>query len=361
MKTALARVVVAIPARDEADLLPLCLEAIAAQTGSAPGEVAVVVSANNCTDDTAARARALGAALPFRLHVEEVVLPETTAHAGGARRHAMDTAAALCEPEGIIITTDADGAPDDGWIAGFRDAFETGVAAVAGRVSTNWEELKRFPGDVLDVGAREWEYQGLSAELEALCDPEAHDPWPRHNQECGANAALTKAWYDEIGGLPVRRTGEDRAMFDEVRRRDGLVRHDMRPHVTVSARLVGRAQGGMADALTMRHGDHYLCDDLLEPALDLARRANWRRAARLAFRSGSLGAWALSEGADPALAADAADQPHFGEGWMILQDRWPILAKRRITAGELDLELGRIAVLLGEMRNRSTQPKAMEP
>ena len=214
--------------------------------GHRSAEVAVVVSANNCTDDSAARARALGDTLPFKLFIDEVILPYEIAHAGGARRDAMDAAARRCRWDGVILTTDADGTPDEDWIAGYLEAFAPGAAAVAGRVSTNWEELQRFPEAVLDIGAREWEYQGLAAELEAHCDPEAHDPWPRHNQACGANAGITKAWYERIGGLPVLRTGEDSAMFREVWCRDGQIRHDMRPHVTVSARLAGRAQGGMA-------------------------------------------------------------------------------------------------------------------
>ncbi len=343
---AAAPVVVAIPAKDETELLPLCLESIGRQTGVAMGDVTVFVSCNNCTDGTAKRARALSAAMPYRLQVEEVTLPESIAHAGGARRSAMDAAAALCAPGGMILTTDADGVADGDWIAGYLGAFRSGAAAVAGRVSTNWEELQRFPPEVLEVGAREWEYQGLSAELDALCDPETHDPWPRHNQVCGANAAITLEWYEKIGGLPRLRTGEDGAMFREVWRRDGAVRHDVRPHVTVSARLVGRAQGGMADALSSRHGEQYLCDDLLEPAEDLARRAGWRRAARTAFHAGDLLRWADGAGIGPSCAAEAAAQNYFGEAWLMLEDCAPALAKRRIAAADLDRQLACIRRML---------------
>jgi glycosyltransferase involved in cell wall biosynthesis len=354
----LSDIVVAIPAKNETELLPRCLKAIAGQTGVVMSDVTVVASCNNCTDDTAGRARTLAAVMPFTLHVEEIVLPANIAHAGGARRHAMDAAAARCKPDGVILTTDADGVPDPNWIASFHEAFQTGVAAVAGRVSTDWEELQRFPADVLDIGAREWDYQGQSAALEALCDPQPHDPWPRHNQTCGANAAIAKPWYEKIGGLPVLRTGEDGAMFSEVWGLDGRVRHDMRPHVTVSARLVGRAQGGMADALSSRHGDQYLCDDLLEPADDLMRRASWRHAAREAFNASRLREWALAAGADPDCAEAAAEKPHFGQAWQTLEARWPCLAKRRITARGLDLELARINRLLTDIRRPDARRKA---
>lgn len=345
-------IVVAIPARDEADLLPVCLRAIAAQQGVDMACVTVVVSANNCTDDTAARARAMD--LPFALDVAEVALPPDRAHAGGARRHAMDAAAALCGEHGLIVTTDADARADPDWLAGYVAAFAPGIAAVAGRVSADWDELSQFPADVLEVGAIEWEYQNLAAEFEARCDPQPHDPWPSHNQTCGANAAITRAWYRRIGGLPVLRTGEDGAMFDAVWRRDGLIRHDPRPHVTVSARLVGRAQGGMADALASRHGDDYLCDDLLEPAADLERRARLRHAARAAFAAGHFVRWSAEAGVDPALAAEAGDPPHFGEAWQHLEANWALLAKRRIAARDMPAELAAIRDALARMAPERT-------
>ena len=350
------RIVVAIPAKDEADLLPSCLGGIARQSGVDMGAVTVVVSCNNCADDTADRARAQASVLPCSLVVKEVALPADIAHAGGARRHAMDAAAALCADDGVIVTTDADGVPDCNWLAAYTVAFARGVDVVAGRVSTDWEELQRFPADVLDVGAREWEYQGLCAELEAFCDPEAHDPWPRHNQTCGANLAVSRAAYRAIGGLPVLRTGEDSALVREVWRRDGRVRHDPGPHVTVSARLVGRAQGGMADALSWRHSEDYLCDELLEPAANLERRARWRRDAREAFHVGALAPWAMSARIDPVLAERAVAQAAFGEAWLLIEAGTPALLKRRLGVADLDREREHVDRLLADLRaSRATQ------
>ena len=352
-----ARIVVAIPAKDEAELLPLCLTALGKQTGVRASDIAIVVACNNCSDDTANQARSISARLPFRTYVEEVTLASPIAHAGGARRRAMDLAAERCTHDGLILTTDADGVPDHDWIAALDAAFHNGADAVAGRVSTDWEQLQKFPAPVLDIGAREWEYQGLSAELDALCDPETHDPWPRHNQTCGANAAIRRTWYDRIGGLPVLRTGEDGAMFQEVWRHDGRIRHDMRAHVTVSARLVGRAQGGMADALSLRHGDSYLCDDLLEPAEDLARRSKWRRAARQAFHSGHFQEWAASVDIKPELMRSAAVERCFGEAWLNLESVIPELEKRRITASSLDGELAKIKAELIQAKRRAYTPE----
>ncbi|MFV4649383.1 hypothetical protein ACNJUT_22570, partial [Mycobacterium tuberculosis] len=91
----------------------------------------------------------------------------------------------------------------------------------------------------------EWEYQQLAAELDARMDPEAHDPWPRHNQNCGASAAVTATAYRAIGGLPPRPVGEDRALFEMLRRIDGKIRHSLEVQVVTSARTDGRASGGL--------------------------------------------------------------------------------------------------------------------
>lgn len=349
--TASPRAVIAIPARNEFELLPGCLFALARQTGIAAAGFDVIVSCNNCDDGSPDAMRALASLLPYRLLVEEISLPPAIAHAGGARRHAMDAAAAHCAATDIILTTDADAVPDDDWVAATLAAFQGPIAAVAGRVSADWEVLQHFPSNVLDIGAREWEYQQLSAELEALTDPEPHDAWPRHNQTCGANAAIRYDWYHRIGGLPVIRTGEDSAMFNEVRRRDGLIRHDMASHVTVSARLTGRAEGGMADALSARHGDAYLCADLLEPADDLERRARWRHWARIAHANGKLADWGRLFGVSAATTARAANAVSFGEAWLILEALVPALARRRITPATLDHELTRIRQLLTSSRS----------
>ena len=58
--------VVAIPARDEADPISLCIQALARQTRSLD---AVLLLLNNCSDLTETIARNLAATLPFALHI----------------------------------------------------------------------------------------------------------------------------------------------------------------------------------------------------------------------------------------------------------------------------------------------------
>jgi alkylation response protein AidB-like acyl-CoA dehydrogenase len=88
--------------------------------------------------------------------------------------------------------------------------------------------------------------------------------------------AIRKPLYLRLGGLPPLPVGEDRAMFDAVRSIDGKIRHSLAAQVEASARTVGRANGGMADALRTRGTGAYMCDKILEPALLALRRARLR-------------------------------------------------------------------------------------
>jgi cellulose synthase/poly-beta-1,6-N-acetylglucosamine synthase-like glycosyltransferase len=272
---------VAIPARNERDLLPRCLTALAQQT-VAPAKFATVVLANNCHDDTADQARAFSQ-LP-NLYVEEVTFAEGSNHAGSARRAAMACAATYSD---IVLTTDADCVPDSDWIEAMLAAFAAPVDAVAGAVSGDWEELQHQPAEALAIGALEWEYLMLLAKAEAIFDPQPHDSMPRHAQCCGANMGITRAMLASVGGVPAIPTGEDRALMEAIERHGGKVRHDPRPHVTASARAVGRASGGMADALTARMSPDYRCDEQFEPADALIARLKLRHATRSNGPAGS--------------------------------------------------------------------------
>lgn len=282
-------VAIAIPAYDEADRIGRCLDSLAAQDD--PGPIAVVVVANNCSDATAEIARAPRS---VQVHVIEHAFADHERGAGAARRMAMAQAAQLGT---IVLTTDADCVVDRDWVRAHRAAFARGADAVAGRVSADWSELSLHPEPARHIGELEWTYLGLIAEAEPLFDPVAHDPAPRHAQRCGANLGITRAMLERIGGVPALATGEDRALLAAVEHADGRIRHDRGPHVTASARLIGRAGGGMADALRQRLASDYLCDDQLAPADALVALWRARHAARIAWQ--------------PALA----DGTTFGSAW----------------------------------------------
>jgi glycosyltransferase involved in cell wall biosynthesis len=128
-----SRVVVAIPVSDEEERLPACLRALAQQCDRLgrpipPTQVRVVVFANNCTDQSASVARSLAKCWSLDIRVVEARLPPEAAHAGAARRAAMDLGEAWLveggDGNGMILTTDADSQVAPNWITANLAAFE---------------------------------------------------------------------------------------------------------------------------------------------------------------------------------------------------------------------------------------------
>jgi hypothetical protein len=109
--------------------------------------------------------------------------------------------------------------------------------------------------------------------------PEPYDPFPRHHQHFGGSLAVTAAAYGQAGGMPSRRSSEDVALYRAIVRSGGRFRHSYRVKVTTSARIVGRAQGGLADAI------HWWSDQArgVQPVLVESAAAANARLARLGW------------------------------------------------------------------------------
>ena len=287
--------VVAVPVRNEAERIAACLRALDAQDGLAPGALGVVLFLNNCTDGT----EAIVAGLVPSLSVPVRVLNETFsgAHAGWARRKAMDEAAAwLGEAGGAILSTDADSRVPPDWVARTLAAIDAGADAVAGRVELDVEEGKRLPA-MLHARARlEDIYDALITEAEARIDPDPHDPWPCHRTTIGATLAVTRDAYLAVGGMPEIPLGEDGAFIARLIAHGKRVRHAPDVCVTISARLTGRAPGGVADTIRSRCEEpDALCDARMETFVRCVRRYLWRAKFRRMHDAGLLGretAWA---------------------------------------------------------------------
>jgi hypothetical protein len=229
---------VVIPAKDEAENLPLALAALAAQTDLQgvplpPRSYEVIVLANNCRDQTAAVARAFAQQHPqLALHVVSITLPPAEAHIGRARRLLMDEAChrleSLGQHTGLIASTDADTQVSPTWLAATLAEVAAGAEAVGGRI------------------LRDASYQLLRARLEHLLDPNPADPWPRHHQHFGASLALTARAYRRVGGLPVVSFLEDEALVQALRRHDISVRHSPQVRVVTSDRQQGRVPVGLS-------------------------------------------------------------------------------------------------------------------
>jgi glycosyltransferase involved in cell wall biosynthesis len=356
-------VVIAVPVKDEEERIVACVASLANQIDVDLASVAVILLLNNCTDGTAERIRALGPELPFAVQLREVELPAPYANAGWARRLAMEAAAELVNADGLILTTDADTQVDCDWVAANQREIARGVDAVAGYVMADPVELMDLPAAILERGSLEWEYQQLAAELEARADPQACDPWPRHNQNCGASAAITARAYRLIGGLPPRPVGEDRALFQSLRRLDGRIRHSLEVQVITSARIDGRALGGLSDAIRLRGEPDHPCDEMLEVAVVTLRRAVWRSQLRQLWRqsrSSGLGPtpWPKRLGISDRDFRRAADRRHFGEFWTELETLSPRLKRQLVTGAQLKRELRRMRRLVESARGSDRRKAA---
>lgn len=364
------RAIIAIPAHDEAARLPHCLGALAAQHQIGRfGETAVLVLANNCSDDTAGIARALAPGLPYPLLVQECRLPPTLAHAGGARRTAMDAAAALAGPRSILLCTDADARPEPGWLAANLAGLASGADAVAGTIRLDPAEAALLPLGLRRREALEARYAARLEALAARLDPLAHDPWPRHGTHSGASIALTLEAYRAIGGVPAVPVGEDRALFAALGRLDARIRHCPEARVIVSCRLEGRAVGGMAETMRRRLADPEApLDARLEAAVPALIRLRCRRVLRrlCSGEAPMRGArWlALALDIPPQALRAALEAPSFGLAWDALEAAAPLLRRQPLRPAALPQEIARAEALLrlyGPMARPGMGPKVSPP
>jgi hypothetical protein len=352
-------IIVAIPAKDEAAHIGACLDALARQVDGdglplPPGSFGILLLLNNCRDDTAAMAARRAAAMAFPLRIVEWELPVSHAHAGAARRLAMDAAAgwlmAADATGGAILTTDADSVVAGDWIFRHRTAFARGADALAGLVLDEPDGHRRLPIALRRRGWLEDCYGALLTELQCRLDPENSDPWPRHAMASGASLGVTLAAYRAAGGVPLRPLGEDRALLQALLHRDARIRHCPAIQVTTSCRLDGRAEGGMSDTIRQRIADpDALCDEMLEPLLDALHRYYWRATLRRQHRRGQLratGDWAGFLGIEEGLAGRLAEEPYFGAFWHQVERSSPMLRARRLRPAQLPLEIERARSVL---------------
>lgn len=244
------RIVVAVPARDEGAGVVATLRALAAQEGAPPFQTLLLV--NNSRDDTAAQARAFARQVPgFCLQVEEVTLPPREANVVGARRAALDWAAALAGPGGIIVSTDADtqAAPD--WLAALVQPLcaNRAVQASAGRILLQAAERAKLPDPVRRTYLLDTGYRDAASRLRARVLPDPFDPAPRHWQHFGASLALRVSAYRAVGGVPQVPCLEDLALVQALARADLPLRHTSQARVYTSARLCGRVPVGLSTQL----------------------------------------------------------------------------------------------------------------
>lgn len=345
-----APVVVAIPAKDEAQHIAGCLAALNDQY-QLPNSVVLLV--NNCTDDTEAIARAVAPGMKFHLDVVNCTLPFAQADAGHARRMAMALAAEHAGPHGVLLTTDADSIVPPNWVLSNLTALRQGADLVCGRAVIDQVEAALIPAHLHADDARERRLTALLDDLAWTLDPDPHDPPPRHTEASGASLAVFVEAYQSVGGVPAIPAGEDRAFVDALRGKDARIRHDPRIAVIVSGRIVGRAAGGMAETIRRRlERQDEFTDVALEPADDALRRYSLRRRARMAWIAGP---------SDPSLAGDlgigaaklshALSQRFFGAAWADVETVSSRVTRRRVRFSDLPAEIIRAEEILSRLRS----------
>jgi hypothetical protein len=192
-----------------------------------------------------------------------------------ARRACVDTTRL------VLLTTDADALPTPNWIEANLRAIDAGADIVGGLIVGDEAEEALLGPKFLQRAARQLRYARLSNHFAALIDPLPYDPWPRHWDHTGASLAVRGDVYATVGGVPALPFREDIAFVSRVRGAGYHLRHPLDVCVKVSARLDGRAPGGMADCLKAwvkaeEEGAPHLVED---PAV-IASRLDRRRICR---------------------------------------------------------------------------------
>jgi glycosyltransferase involved in cell wall biosynthesis len=335
--------VVAIPARDEADRIAACLNALDRQT--TPPD-AVVLLLNNCSDASEAIARSLTPRYDLLIYSEHP--PAHESGAGHARRMAMEHAAAHAGEGGILLTTDADSIAPPDWVERNVTALLDGADLVCGRVLVDPAEAALVPKHLHDDDALECRLISLIDEMACIIDPDPADPWPRHTEASGASLGVWVTAWQRAGGIPAARIGEDRAFAAALHRVDAWIRHDPDLTVTVSGRINGRAEGGMADAIRRRmvRQDEFT-DDWLEPASDALRRLTLRARTRAAWeRPRPDAALASALGLELQHLTNALYRPFFGAAWAEIEASGMLSTRRRVRFADLPREIEAAEALL---------------
>jgi hypothetical protein len=256
------QVCVVVPARNEESQLPRLVAALANQLGLNglpldPEVFEIIILLNNCVDRSAAVLRALRPLGLLKLHVAEITLEAHEAHVGRARQILFDTAydrfCAIGRQDGLILTTDADTRPEPDWIGQTCAEFAKNVSGVGGRILLEPEERAALPVSVQRLFLRDLGHRQALEEMRSLYAPEPEDPFPYHHQHYGASLAVSAAAYAKAGGMPLTRTSEDAALYRAVVASGGRFRHSYRVRVHTSARVLGRAEGGLANVLARWH------------------------------------------------------------------------------------------------------------
>ncbi|GAB5349888.1 hypothetical protein TMRO357_01426 [Alteriqipengyuania sp. 357] len=240
---------VAVPVRDEIELLPRALAALRVAMDSHVDAGTLVFAVNNTTDGSATLLRAWARETGCSCVVLNVTFARLIRNAPHSRRIAMDVGAAIA-PDGDLLTTDADSYVGANWIGQARALLANGFDMICEDVRLDEGELALLPRQVRHTGEVERAYFAALSQL-----------WERWTsggagafafRASGASIAIRSRAYTDVGRLPLPAHGEDSALCARMVERGYAVAQANDLGTRTSARLQGRASGGCGEALTTR-------------------------------------------------------------------------------------------------------------
>ncbi|MEV6286131.1 glycosyltransferase [Kribbella sp. NPDC051770] len=218
---------VVIPAHDEELVIGACLRSLAVALAELDRPVVVCVVADRCSDATV---RVVRETMPSATVLEN----DDRLSLGEVRDLGVRAVLArLGDPESVwLLGTDADTQVPVDWARRQVAHADEGADAVTGLV-----ELQ--PAAHLTAVLRERYARVVSAGIRPVSHDHVH----------GANFGVRGSAFLAVGGYRPIGTGEDRDLWFRLVAAGFAVRQPLDLTVRTSARVVGRAQGGLADLL----------------------------------------------------------------------------------------------------------------
>jgi GT2 family glycosyltransferase len=224
---------VVVPAHDEAGFIGPCLRALHRALSRLPAAIdrAVCVVADRCADDTAEIARREFTGWSAGL----VTVTGAASSLGEVRDLGMRRVRSVLpghdDARTLLLCTDADTVVAPDWACRHHDRVSRGSHAIAG--------FARLGESSLTPGAQLRYNQVLA---------DARQP-AGHGNVYGANLGVRADAYHSVGGFRPLSTGEDHDLWRRLGQAGFRLSYAADTLVTTSARLHGRATGGLADLL----------------------------------------------------------------------------------------------------------------
>lgn len=222
-------IAVLIPAHNEEELLPRCLESVERARRRLPAGVTsdLIVVADDSTDETYAIARRTIGTRGCVARTEARCVGYTREFAARFALRRFNGSSSSC----WLANTDADCEVPDNWLLQHLEYARMGLSAVAGIVD-------------VDTFAEHEKHVEQRFRETYLIHPDGTHPHIH-----GANLGVRADVYLGVGGWSALHSAEDHHLWNRLRSQDATLLSDANLMVFTSGRRVGRAPEGFAGAL----------------------------------------------------------------------------------------------------------------